>query len=403
MFRAIVLLSVLGSFVCPFASAQKRIPPGFYVEQVTENPHLEKRPRINNRGQLVFMARLGETRQTQEIFLYDNGELIQLTDDDIQDVGPDINDDGLIVWTRGLGPEGPFGEPTLEIVLYRDGKLTRLTDNDAYDVAPSINNAGHIVWQRDMDPGCDSWFRDIYMYDGRQVLAITRDANEKRVEHQSANINDGGQIVWTRYNNCVDPWESQIMFYSDGKIRKISPDGMDQPQVPVINNRSLAAWTFDYNESSSALALWRDGVTRMLTDWGSTPRLNDRGEIFFSRWHEDRGWWQAWLYRHGEFWQLSDDPFSNIAGDINASGEAAWAAGRVLEWDIRYLKRFPFGDLDCDGSIDLTDVEPFILALIDPDEYPKRYSDCDLMLGDINGDGSVDLVDVEPFIDLLIP
>lgn len=60
------------------------------------------------------------------------------------------------------------------------------------------------------------------------------------------------------------------------------------------------------------------------------------------------------------------------------------------------------GDLDCDGSVDLADVEPFIIGLLDPLEYRLRYPDCDVDLADLNGDGSVDLVDMEPFVELLL-
>ena len=60
------------------------------------------------------------------------------------------------------------------------------------------------------------------------------------------------------------------------------------------------------------------------------------------------------------------------------------------------------GDLNCDGSVDLTDVGPFITALLDPREYENQYPDCDINNGDTNDDGSVDLTDVESFIELLI-
>lgn len=60
------------------------------------------------------------------------------------------------------------------------------------------------------------------------------------------------------------------------------------------------------------------------------------------------------------------------------------------------------GDLNCDGSIDLVDVGPFILALLDPEGYAQEYPDCDINHGDTNDDGSVDLSDVAPFIELLI-
>ena len=62
------------------------------------------------------------------------------------------------------------------------------------------------------------------------------------------------------------------------------------------------------------------------------------------------------------------------------------------------------GDLDCDGSVNLFDVDPFVLVLVsDPpyDEYYSQYPDCDIGLADINADGSVNLFDIDPFVELL--
>ena len=53
-------------------------------------------------------------------------------------------------------------------------------------------------------------------------------------------------------------------------------------------------------------------------------------------------------------------------------------------------------DANCDGSVDLTDVEPFILLLL------TGEGACDKCTGDTTGDGSVDLTDVEGFIACLL-
>lgn len=52
-------------------------------------------------------------------------------------------------------------------------------------------------------------------------------------------------------------------------------------------------------------------------------------------------------------------------------------------------------DANCDGSIDLTDVEPFIALLFGGDP-------CNYCTGDTNDDGSIDLTDVEAFIGCLL-
>ncbi len=60
------------------------------------------------------------------------------------------------------------------------------------------------------------------------------------------------------------------------------------------------------------------------------------------------------------------------------------------------------GDVNCDGSIDAFDIEPFILALTDPAAYGVAYPDCPRGSADANGDGLVDAFDIEPFIALLV-
>lgn len=60
------------------------------------------------------------------------------------------------------------------------------------------------------------------------------------------------------------------------------------------------------------------------------------------------------------------------------------------------------GDMNCDGSINLPDVGPFITALLDPGEYENQFPDCDINNADANEDGSIDLSDVESFINILL-
>ncbi len=59
------------------------------------------------------------------------------------------------------------------------------------------------------------------------------------------------------------------------------------------------------------------------------------------------------------------------------------------------------GDINCDQWVNALDIEPFILALFDPDEYEARWPHCDLMRADLNGDGSVNAFDIEPLLNLL--
>ncbi|TWT45078.1 hypothetical protein RAS1_14990 [Phycisphaerae bacterium RAS1] len=59
------------------------------------------------------------------------------------------------------------------------------------------------------------------------------------------------------------------------------------------------------------------------------------------------------------------------------------------------------GDMDCDGAVNVLDINPFIQALVNPAAYAAAHPLCDLGNGDINRDGNVDVLDINPFVALL--
>ena len=73
-------------------------------------------------------------------------------------------------------------------------------------------------------------------------------------------------------------------------------------------------------------------------------------------------------------------------------------------WPYLEVELAEAGDLNCDGSINNFDIDPFTLALTGAPEfsaYYAAYPDCDPMLADINDDGSVNNFDIDPFVGLL--
>ena len=98
-----------------------------------------------------------------------------------------------------------------------------------------------------------------------------------------------------------------------------------------------------------------------------------------------------------------DDPavgsaiaFGDINGDewpdlvIGLSGEPCVRVFYAVVPDV-------LGDMNCDGLLNMDDVDPFALALIDPLGYMAEYQKCDIQNGDMNGDTSVDGGDVGGF------
>lgn len=75
--------------------------------------------------------------------------------------------------------------------------------------------------------------------------------------------------------------------------------------------------------------------------------------------------------------------------------------GREL-WALD-VGQYSRGDVNCDDEVDALDIEPFLVALFEPENYPIRYPDCDIDLADTNGDGEVNTLDIEAFLELLFP
>ena len=97
---------------------------------------------------------------------------------------------------------------------------------------------------------------------------------------------------------------------------------------------------------------------------------------------------------------------------LTLSQALSWSAGQgvaldytgsapdlgVFEYDAGLL----LGDLDCDGSVNMCDVNPFVQYLTNFVAWQADFPGCDPASGDINGDGACpDFGDINPFVQLL--
>ncbi len=73
----------------------------------------------------------------------------------------------------------------------------------------------------------------------------------------------------------------------------------------------------------------------------------------------------------------------------------------IADFVLPLVPAWAVGDLDCDGAVGFSDINPFVLALSNPAAYAAAYPDCDLQNGDIDGDGVVGFGDINPFVALL--
>ena len=75
--------------------------------------------------------------------------------------------------------------------------------------------------------------------------------------------------------------------------------------------------------------------------------------------------------------------------------------GEPDQVEVRGPAPRPVGDLNCDGAVDLADIDGFVLGLSNGEAYREQYPDCDLLNGDLSFDRLVDFADIDGFVELL--
>ncbi|MBK8913789.1 MAG: hypothetical protein IPM64_04160 [Phycisphaerales bacterium] len=60
------------------------------------------------------------------------------------------------------------------------------------------------------------------------------------------------------------------------------------------------------------------------------------------------------------------------------------------------------GDMNCDGVFNNFDIDPFVLAVVDPVGYAIAYPGCDPLHGDLDDSGALNNFDIDPFVTCLV-
>ncbi|RJP31846.1 MAG: hypothetical protein C4547_14875 [Phycisphaerales bacterium] len=382
--QPLFLVVNMAAAICEVARASP--PEGYeFIEIYVGYADVVSTPRMNDCGQVVYSV--GDyASPDSEVFLYDNGVISQITRNSVPDAYPDINDDGLMAWMVCSD-----GRLEGEVVYLENGRITNLGAGGF----PRINGLGHGAWWRVRPPQDCAPYRTLHFYDGDGIIKLTRG----KVNDQGFVVNDDDDIVWTRRWFCPEPWTSQILLYRDGQIVRL-PASSPQSQMPSINNLGQVAWTGD-----NRIELWDGDKPEVVTDWGRNPYLNNRGDMYFLRFHDHNRTWQGWLRTaDGRFYQITDDPFWNADGDINDDMEICWNSLDLnsRERRIRYMRRIRSGEADFAGDVDLKDYAALAGCLTGPEwverENPgPQESLCRCRFLDIDHDGDVDLADVALF------
>lgn len=202
--------------------------------------------KINSQGQVAWLEQ-SQTTGMGDIMLYDGNSVRPVPGGDgflWGHVSPDlqINDQGQVMW---LG-NSPESNSWYNIFLYSNGATTQIThytdaanvvidtqanwDNAKSKFAPRLNNNGEILWVTSVPNSAKSYLLDLalHVYSGGRITQLDRwtvnpmtTANwgDAALHAVYAQINDAGQVVWSRYKGPEVP----TLFNSDFEIYLATP------------------------------------------------------------------------------------------------------------------------------------------------------------------------------------
>lgn len=97
------------------------------------------------------------------------------------------------------------------------------------------------------------------------------------------------------------------------------------------------------------------------------------------------------------------DPAGRLTSAVYPAGQAvSYAydpAGNMLSVDI--MGGIQPGDMNGDGLVNAFDIDLFVLALVNPEDYTQQTGLAPQTAGDVNGDGEANAFDIDAFVVLL--
>ena len=178
---------------------------------------------LSSTGSFVWQAEEGEATQ---IFMYRDGQVTQITNDDKDSRFPNINKLDQVVW------EGRDENDT-EIFLYSGGIITQLTDNEIYDTKPRINNHGQVVWE-----SYDGNDNEVFIYDNGTIVQLT----DNEIYDDSPWVSDSGQVFWTtRKPGEVNWYYANIMTTVPGQESRAVAESPESSTFPPAGKTWVTA------------------------------------------------------------------------------------------------------------------------------------------------------------------
>ncbi len=150
---------------------------------------------------------------------------------------------------------------------------------------------------------------------------------------------------------------------------------------------------------------WIDVAIGCTLVWGDGNIVTDPGYVDPDGLDDDPNTWEDNNYHVSPDSACIDNGNPDVFGvdELDIDGEPRVMGGRVdIGADEVTARPFVHGDMNCDGVRGFADINPFVDALIYPDDYVAMFPDCDPLNGDIDGNGSIGFGDINPFVSLIL-
>jgi hypothetical protein len=301
-FLLILSLSVIGMLTTISVSYSIT----YTVRQITDNSYDDLNPQINVNGFIVWEQFDG---QDVEIIRYNGTVASHITSNSYDDIYPQINDNGYVVWSGSDGSD-------YEIFLYNGTSITQLTNNSYDDWEPQINNNGYVVWY-----GSDGSDDEIFLYNGTSITQLT----DNPYEDWYPQINNNGDVVWQGYDGS--DWE--IFLYDGTKTIQLTDNSYDDYD-PQINDNGDVVW-YGSDGSDWEIFLYNGTSITQLTDNSYDdydPQINDNGDVVW--YGSDGSDWEIFLYNGTSITQLTDNSYDDYDPQINNSGYVVWSGNNEI-------------------------------------------------------------------------